>query len=214
MTQSIRTIGIIGAGKLGIVVAQLAIESGYEVYISGSGDPEKIRLAVDVLSPGAKVARTDEVVHASDVVILALPLGRFRQLSAQSFAHKIVIDAMNYWWEVDGPREEIIPQEQSSSEAVQEFLSDAYVVKALSHLSYHDLHDGARPGIEAEAPRKAVGVAGDDDKAVRVACDVVERLGFAALVIGPLAQGRLLEPGYPAFGASVSLDELRHLTKQ
>lgn len=209
MIQSIRTIGIIGVGKLGIVLSQLATKAGFEVGISGSGDPEKIRLTVDVLSPGAKAMRSEEAIRASDVVILALPLGKFRQIPSAALSGKIVIDAMNYWWEVDGPRDGIVPDGQSSSEAVQEFFPEARVVKALSHLSYHDLYDGAQANVDAD--KKAVAVASDDEEALQVAMRIIERLGFTTLSIGSLAQGVQLEPGSPAFGASVSLGALRDI---
>ncbi len=37
----IKNVGIIGAGKVGIVLAQLALAAGYHVRISGSGSVQK-----------------------------------------------------------------------------------------------------------------------------------------------------------------------------
>lgn len=209
MTQTTLSLGIIGAGKFGITLSQLATAAGYQVYIAGSGDPEKIRLTVDVLSPGAVVVHSAEVATVADIAILAVPLSRFRELPAAELAGKIVIDAMNYWWEVDGPRSDILPDNQSSSEAVQTLLSASRVVKALSHLSYHDLYDGSRQ--DSRVARKAVAIAGNDAAAVRRVQEIVERLGFAVLPIGVLSNGSCLEPGSPAFGASVSLEQLKLL---
>lgn len=204
-----QTLGIIGAGKLGITLAQLALKAGYRVYIAGSGDPAKIALSVEVLAPGAVAAATATVTSKADIIILALPLGKFRQLSPDQFTEKLVIDAMNYWWEVDGPRTDILPDTQSSSEAVQAHLAGSRVIKALSHMGYHDLYDEARP--TGASGRKAIALAGDATDDIAAVSSLVDRLGFDPLPIGPLAAGRQLEPGHAAFGADVDQAALRRL---
>lgn len=207
--MAIRTVGIIGAGKLGITLAQLATKPGYEVRLAGSGDPNRIALSVDVLAPGAH-AVTSVVAADADIVILALPLGKFRQLPVAALASKLVIDSTNYWWEVDGPRDSIVPDEQSSSQAIQQFLPHSRVVKALNHMGYHDLHDEAKP--RGAAGRKAIAIAGDNTQDVAAVAHFVDTLGFDPLPIGALAAGRALEPGHPAFGANLTLLELRDTT--
>lgn len=203
------TIGIIGAGKLGTVLAQLALRAGYQVRISGSGDPKKIELTIATLAPGAIASTSEAVTTNSDIVVLALPLSKFRQIPKQQLAGKLVIDATNYWWEVDGPRSDILPDHQSSSEAVQEFLTGSRIVKTFSHMGYHHLHDEASPA--GATKRKAIAVAGDDKADVETVGKIVDTLGFDPVYIGPLASGRHLEPGSPAFGAHVAKAELLQL---
>ena len=205
----IKTIGIIGAGKLGITIARIARHYGFDVNISGSGEASKIALTAEVLAPGTKAMTSEEVAKHSDVVILALPLGKFRTLPKDALASKLVIDAMNYWWEVDGELTDIIPDNQSSSEAVQEYLNESTVVKAFNHIGYHDLFDEHKP--KGAKGRKAMAIAGDDEAAVRVVAELIDNLGFSPIRIGNLHEGRRLEAGTKVFGVSVEPDELKRL---
>ena len=102
-----RRLGIVGAGKVGTTIARAAIAAGYDVAISGSGPAERIALIVDVLAPGARPLTTDAVVGFADLLILAVPMHRFRELSRDLFDGKILVDAMNYWEEIDGVDEEV-----------------------------------------------------------------------------------------------------------
>lgn len=204
-----KSISILGAGKVGIVLAQLALKAGYTVYIAASGSPAKINLTTKILAPGSIAVDKEEAATRGDIVILALPLSKYRTIPVDTLRSKLVIDAMNYWDEVDGPREDTIPNGVSSSEHIQAFLKDAHVVKALSHMGYHELHDNPKPPGAAE--RKAIAIAGDDASDMTRVTEFVDSLGFDPVAIGDLASGVILEPGQPGFGASLTAPALHQL---
>ncbi|HEU0205881.1 MAG TPA: NAD(P)-binding domain-containing protein [Pseudolysinimonas sp.] len=202
-------IAILGAGKVGTSLARVAIEAGYQVEIAGSAGPDRIRLVVDVLAPGARPVAAADAVAGVDLVVLALPLHKFRDLDAGLLDGHVVLDIMNYWTPIDGEISEFDDAPEGTSVLVQEAIPGARVVKTLNHIGYHELDEQRRPAGSPE--RIALGAAGDDRDAVAQVLAFLERIGFDAIDGGPLANGVAFQPGSPLFGAPYSADRFREL---
>jgi predicted dinucleotide-binding enzyme len=196
-----RTIGILGAGKVGTILARLAVEAGYLVLISGSGNPAKIALTIDVLAPGATATSSADVIERADDVILAFPLGKLGTVPTTALDGKLVIDALNYWWEIDGNRDDLSDPDVPTSVIVQEYFAGARVVKAFNHMGYHDLDWSSRPSGAPD--RKAIAISGDSDADLAAAATIVDELGFDVVRAGTLAESLRLQPGSELFGANL-----------
>src|ERR1700682_2625257 len=172
-------LGIVGAGRVGTTIARAATAAGYDVAISGSGAADRIALIVDVLAPGAHPVSTDEAVRHADLIVLAVPMHRFRELPRDLFAGKILIDAMNYWEEIDGVDPELATAPMGTSVVVQQRFPSARVVKSLNHLGYFKFEQGRRP--RGAPDRLAVAAAGNDPVAVAAVTQLIDRIGFDAV---------------------------------
>ena len=205
-------LGIVGAGKFGTTLARAAIAAGYDVAISGSGPADDIALTVDVLASGAHAATTDEVVRHADLIVLAVPTHRFRELPRDLFAGKILIDAMNYWKPVDGEDAELATAVDGTTAIVQERFPSARVVKSLNQLGYHQFEETRRD--RGTPDRIAIGAAGDDRLAVRRVMRLLDRLGFDPVDAGPLESGVALEPDGSPIADTYSANELARLVNR
>jgi 8-hydroxy-5-deazaflavin:NADPH oxidoreductase len=186
------SVGILGAGRVGTALAKLARDTGLAVTVAGSSD-------------AAGIAKATQ----ADVVILAIPLGKYRTLPAEALAGKLVIDAMNYWWELDGVRPEFSDPKTSTSEVVQAFLANSRLAKTLNHASVWELENLARPVGHPE--RRALAIACDDPEDANSISSLVDAMGFDPVPAGPLANGVMFEPGTEAFGADASAAEMREM---
>lgn len=199
------TLGILGAGRVGTSVARAALKAGYTVNISGSGPASAISLIVQVVVPGAKAVSAAEAIESADIVVLALPLHKYRSVDAEALRGKVVIDAMNYWAPIDGTQQEF--ESGDSSSTVADYLRGARVVKTLNHIGYHDLEADDLPA--GSPSRRALAVASDDTEAAEVVMNLIDRLGYDAVNAGPLKTGTAFEPGTTIFGGPHTATALR-----
>jgi predicted dinucleotide-binding enzyme len=114
---------------------------------------------------------------------------------------------MNYWWEVDGVREDLTDPRHSSSELVQAFLPDSRVIKAFNHVGYHELDERSKPSGSPD--RTAIAIAGDNPDDLNSVAEIVDAFGFDPVVAGSLHESINLEPGSELFGADLPAAEVR-----
>lgn len=173
--------------------------------ISGSGPGSDIELLVDIVVPGARAMSAVDAVANADLVIVAVPLHKYRTVSPELLMGKIVIDTMNYWEPIDGRLDDFRTDARTSSEVVRDYFAGARVVKTLNHIGYHELETDSR--YVGHEQRLALAVAGDAE-AASVVAELIERFGFDAVYSGPLETGAAFEPGTVIFGGRRTAEEL------
>jgi predicted dinucleotide-binding enzyme len=188
----IDTLGIIGSGGIGGVVAKLAVAAGFDVILSNSRGPESLRDQVSRLGPRARAATPKEAAEGG-LVVVATPLKAYDKLPDEALRGKVVIDAMNYYPVRDGRLPVLDAGELTSSEMVQRRLAGAKVVKALHNQDAPHLLINARPG--ERGGRTTLPVSGDDADAKAVVTTFLERIGYDAADAGSLAESWRVEPG-------------------
>jgi 8-hydroxy-5-deazaflavin:NADPH oxidoreductase len=178
------SIAIIGFGKIGQALAGAFARKGMEVAVASRRPP-------DALAPVARAIGSTVVPRAlpealqADIVFLAVPFGTHEEVARASarWEGRIVIDVTNAF---GVPPEEL--DDLPSSAAVARALPGARLVKAFNHLPAAIL--AADPAVAGG--RRVIFLAGDDADAVETVAALVERLGFAPVRLGRLAEGGLL----------------------
>lgn len=204
-TASRGTIGILGAGRVGTAIARLAVAAGYRVKIATSKPAAENALIIEIVTPGAEAVDAAEAA-GSDLVVVAVPLHKYKSVNAEALAGRVVVDAMNYWSVTDGDIADFEVDDRSSSEVVAAHLSASRVVKSFNHIGYHEMEpDAAALGA---ADRRALAVAANDAAAKAQVAAFIDALGFDAVDAGDLASGKAFEPGTDVFNGRFNADEL------
>lgn len=187
-------IGILGAGLIGEALAKLATNHGYGVMLS-SRHPDQLRdLAARI---GCEAGTLDQAAAFGEIAVLAVPFAARDALPAEALAGKVVIDAMNYYPERDGPVAALDARTTITSERVAVALPGARLVKAFNAILARDLPESDRPPVPSG--RRALPIAGDDAGAKALVVDLHEAFGFEALDAGGLAQSWRFERAKPAY---------------
>ena len=200
-------IGIVGAGNIGANAARLFVRAGHEVVLSNSRGGEGLETLVAELGGNAKAGTIEQAANFGEVVLVAVPFGKYRTLPADAFKGKVVIDAGNYYPERDGRFAELDRDETTSSELMSEHLKEARLVKGFNTIYFKHLATQGDPSLPLE-DRRAIFIAGDDSGAKEIVANLIEEIGFAAVDTGFLHEGgRNQQPGTAVYNKDVSAKE-------
>jgi 8-hydroxy-5-deazaflavin:NADPH oxidoreductase len=182
------TYSIIGSGSIGTALARQFARKGIEVAIANTRGLESLLPIAKEL--GRQIApQMLELALNADTVILAVPFSAVPGIarSGRDWQGKIVIDATNA---IDFPA--YTPTDlggRPSSEILAEQLRGARLVKAFNTLPAAVL--AADPG---ESPgQRVLFISGNDAEANLLVAGLAEKLGFAPITLGKLAEGGLLQ---------------------
>jgi predicted dinucleotide-binding enzyme len=206
-------IGIVGSGHIGATAARLFVRAGHEVALSNSRGPETLRDLVAELGDQAQALTVEEAARFGEAVLVAIPLGKYRELPSEAFYGKVVIDTGNYYPERDGQFMELDSGETTSSELMSAHLKGARLVKGFNTIYYVHLAEQGNTSQPLE-DRRAIFISGDDSEAKEVVAKLIEEIGFAAVDTGFLHDGgRLQQPGSPIYNRELTAKQAAEVLK-
>lgn len=197
-------IGIVGSGNIGANAARLFVRAGHEVALSNSRGGQGLEDLVKELGDKAQATSIEEAARFGDVVLIAIPFGKFSDLPLDGFKGKVVIDAGNYYPDRDGKFAELDKDETTSSELMASHLKEARLVKGLNTIYFKHLASLGDTSLPLE-DRRAIFIAGDDSKAKEIVARLIEEIGFAAVDNGFLHEGgRSQQPGTTVYNKELT----------
>lgn len=202
-------LGIIGAGELGLCLARLASDHGSKVMVAGSGAPALLKSELQQDARKVRVGTTQHVANFANKIVLALPIQEFRSIRRDQFDDKILIDAMNAPGE---GADEYVNYPGGTSVMVQDWFTDAHVVKTFNHFSSHEMASLACK--RGHQDRRAIAAVSDDPWALDRVLKLINKVGFDPVSAGRLSAGTLLEPGGPAHGTAHDKKRLSRLVNE
>ncbi|MGF6770191.1 putative dinucleotide-binding enzyme [Paraburkholderia sp. GAS199] len=175
------TCSIIGSGSVGAALASQFARSGIAVGIANTRGPASLASLAHALGDKVTPVTLQKALEA-DVIILAVPFWAHRDVAkaVSDWQDKIVIDATNAY---GVPLSEL--DNQPSSAIVAKAFAGASLVKAFNHLPAKVLADNPA----SAAGRRVIFLSSDDESASTKVAALVERLGYAAVSLGKIAEG-------------------------
>lgn len=201
-------IGIIGAGHIGGNAAKLFAKVGHEIAIANSRSPETLTDLVNEIGENGKAVSVEESANFGEIVFVSIPFGKYKELPADAFDGKIVIDSNNYYPDRDGIFEDIEENKITSSELLAEHLKGAKIVKAFNTIWFEHLKTQGNTDLPVEE-RRVIFVSGDDADAKRKVSELIEEIGFGAYDLGRLSEGgKTQAPGSAIYNRDLTVAEV------
>ncbi|WP_267897544.1 NADPH-dependent F420 reductase [Dyella psychrodurans] len=171
---------IVGFGAVGQALARMFARKGIDVAVASRRPPKALAPQANAIGP-AVVPKTLKDALEADILMLAVPYEQHQEVAKAraSWKGKIVIDVTNSLDDLGG-----IP----SSSVIARALPGAPLVKAFNHLPARVLAED--PAINGG--RRVVFLSSDDESATATVAALVERLGYAPVSLGKIAEGGLL----------------------
>ncbi len=178
------TYAIIGFGPVGQALATAFARKGLDVAVAGRRLPEALAQQAAAIGPTITPRTLAEALTA-DTILLAVPFWEHREVAkaAADWKGKTIVDVTNAF---DVPVEDLdgLP----SSAVIARAFPGAKLVKAFNHLAAAKL--AADPNVGGG--RRVIFVSSDDEDATAPVQALADRLGFAPVNLGRLAEGGAL----------------------
>ena len=186
----IKSVGIIGAGRIGQAMAQIARRAGRPVVIANSRGPESLTSVVQELGEGVSAGTVKEAA-AADIVVVAVMWPDVPQaVGGLEWEGRIVID----------PTNDFDPSDlngRTSSEVVADLVAPARLVKAGNTLAAAVL--GSDP--HQAGGQRVIFLSGDEAQAKSEVVALFEDAGFFVVDLGGLREGgQIQQVGAPLAG--------------
>jgi predicted dinucleotide-binding enzyme len=190
---NIKRVGIIGAGRIGQAMAQIARRAGRQVVIANSRGPQSLASVVQELGDGVSAGTVNDAAAADMVVLAVMWPDVPKAVEGLAWNGRILID----------PTNDFDPSDlngRTSSEVVADLVAPARVVKAANTL-------GA--GLLSSDPHQAGGqrvifLSGDDADAKSEVGALFEDAGFSVVDLGGLREGgQMQQVGAPLAGQNL-----------
>jgi hypothetical protein len=206
-------IGIIGAGDVGLTLANLWIQAGHQVFLS-SRHPQKLAHVIAELGEAAQAGTVQQAATFGDVIFFAVnywTVDEAIQAIGNTAEEKIVIDATNpLHYAESGGTERVIGNNEIAGQVMARKLPKARIIKAFTTMWTGYLQQYAH----RDGEKVAVPLAGDDPAAKALVASLIEDAGFEPVDIGTLAESRPLDPPSTIWNKVLTATEVRDRVAQ